>query len=223
MARLVRGDQEFSLEIHREGDSYAVYVSQWPRGGKLNEPFPSLRDAPYEIAKHRFDDILRVQHETGWLDMTRPGIPYSEELRPSVRPSLNKLEIHASRLIREELGITHMIPYSQLKNIRVEADIDYHVNSLLLKLRTYLLRDAKTHYYTQDLEVPASWWQQFKQECFPLSLIELFPVKMKKVSFQYEKYIHLCPHGDVDFGNDVHVKFLTHPGPSKTEQFLDSL
>jgi hypothetical protein len=52
--------------------------------------------------------------------------------------------------------------------------------------------------------------------------LEVFPVKMRNISFQYEKHTHLCPHGDVDFSNEVHFNFITHhEPPTQVEKFLD--
>jgi hypothetical protein len=146
MARLIRDGIEFSAEIRKEGWGFKVYFTEGPRDLKGEKHSPMKRRGTYDSARTIFDRLVDDRLAAGFVRMTVPGSPYTGDYTDSEsqRKGLDKLEVHAARLIQEELGIVHMLPYSVLKNMRVEADIDYHVNSLLVKLRTYLLRDAHT-------------------------------------------------------------------------------
>ncbi len=52
---------------------------------------------------------------------------------------------------------------------------------------------------TVDFEIPETWWDHFKQDCFPKWLLKYFPFKTKKLNMEvhstWNKYVtRVCPH-----------------------------
>ena len=89
---------------------------------------------------------------------------------------------------------------------------------LVLELTGWILRDKHEHelvYKSEEItiNVPLTWWDMLKQEHFPEGWLKRWPVKTvglsKKVHFQYEQQVRVCPHANVAWPDERHLHFLT--------------
>lgn len=90
-----------------------------------------------------------------------------------------------------------------------QSSLDWATRTLMVHMRSYLLRSPIVEKRTTYFEVPSTWWQHLKRDHFPAWLLRRFPVEMTKVPFEYETNLRVCPHSDTSFPADqAHIDFL---------------
>lgn len=118
-----------------------------------------------------------------------------------------------------EIAVQVQMPALTAANITVIME---NLEEGVCKIKTWVLR----HQYPVTpmseevvVEVPASVWDHFKAEYFPMWLRELFPAKYEKITnvVQWvEGPIYLCPHVNKRLDRD-HLQFLLRDGKAEGE------
>lgn len=84
-----------------------------------------------------------------------------------------------------------------------EYMVDYASNSFRIAMRNYMLQGVRGAEIFHN--VPATWWDHFKQQHFPRWALSRWPAK-------YTKLLHtsypLCPHGAYKWPHAKHIRFL---------------
>lgn len=113
-------------------------------------------------------------------------------------PTLNVGELMSYKrvVLRPMLIQENMVcSYAEFERMsQLEAEI---YKQLSYRLRAFLVK-----YSDHTEQVPTTWWHHFKQDCFPVWLLQKFPVKLRKVDG-----IRACPHL-WQGRNEPHVEFL---------------
>lgn len=113
------------------------------------------------------------------------------------------------RLRLEKVGVQHQFPGEMLTDLmRCDMSRDYLYNSVVMRLVTYVLSDTIVNEREEvTVDVPASWWQHLKRDCFKGRLLGWYlrrrPVKVKTlknlVSFERSR---LYPQADIQLPRD---------------------
>lgn len=84
------------------------------------------------------------------------------------------------------------------------------IGGIVAMLSAYVLRGPHTQGGVGSIQVPATWFQQLKQEKFPKWWLKRWPVVMKEIPYSFEQIINICPHSNVPFGSGgrQHFAFL---------------
>lgn len=95
-------------------------------------------------------------------------------------------------------------------NLRAQHFWDHTMQSVVLQFRSFLLKMSERGLDTVEFEIPATWWQMFKEAHFPRWMKHRFPVVFVTQEHKYEKYTRLCPHADIAWSDDCrpHVEFM---------------
>lgn len=130
------------------------------------------------------------------------------------RRSVNLLNktVKETLLLREPIEISSIIPGDfpfVRANMTIDRSYDLAARRAMVHLRAYLLKGTHQEMGTEYLKAPATWWQHFKESCFPAWLLERFPVEYTKRAFTYQKETRLCPHGNFAWGDNSHISFLS--------------
>lgn len=113
------------------------------------------------------------------LDWSKPDFPV-------VRKTLSK--IHATASVR--LG------RHAAESMKLEA-YEHLGDTVVTAFAEFLGKDSR-HEVERAFDFPASWWQHFKSQHFPLWLLDRFPVKMKRHAYVSHVTINrICPHDNV--------------------------
>lgn len=89
-------------------------------------------------------------------------------------------DVDIRRLEISKVNISKRVGSFALSTLRIDqrqdplGDVLYDMS---MKLVSEALRPRKAAEYTLRVYVPSSWWQHFKQTCFPVWLQNLFPVR----------------------------------------------
>ena len=89
-------------------------------------------------------------------------------------------EVNVRHLEISKVNISKRVGSFALSTLRVDQRKDPLVDVLYdmsMKLVSEALRPRRSAEYTTLVYVPSSWWQHFKQTCFPVWLQDLFPVR----------------------------------------------
>lgn len=89
-----------------------------------------------------------------------------------------------------------VIPQDVLRSCKVTVHdmADYAAEGLLLELEAFMYGERAQH--TLCVTVPSSWWQHFKEACFPAWLRKAFPVQHRQMR-QTVHAARLFPHAPV--------------------------
>ena len=81
------------------------------------------------------------------------------------------------------------IPKELLINcsLSVEEVVEHCCEKLVIELRKKLLAN-KVQQVEETVSYPASWWQHFKEQYFPVWLKKKFPVRKRKVVVRLERW-----------------------------------
>lgn len=120
-------------------------------------------------------------------------------------------ELGRLTLERLEIGARFQIQRAFFKTMELEEVADIASNSLRLELRGYLWSNT-IHRETERTAVPSTWWDFFKQSCFPDWLKRRMPVRTREITTE-TKFIHVCPHLEIASRNEerMHFEWLTPP------------
>lgn len=84
-------------------------------------------------------------------------------------------------------------------------------DSLAIRMRSYILGQEDHQRYSVSVDIPATWWQHFKQDHAPGWFVRRFPVKTKTVPRTVEfNHKMLFPKADVVPDHLGPVVFHTH-------------
>jgi hypothetical protein len=81
--------------------------------------------------------------------------------------------------------------------------IDHASNSFRVAMRNYMYQGAKG--VETFHQVPATWWDHFKQTHFPHWALDRWPVKYTRLC---QTTTTLCPHGADQWPHANHIRFL---------------
>ncbi len=108
--------------------------------------------------------------------------------------------------------------------LRLHTRLEHAMRAMVLDLTAWILRDNNKHEtgtktVTQTLTLPETWWDMLKQHPkFPRWFIKRYPPKVITKSFDFtvtfEKEVRVCPHGDVEFRDPLHMYYLAFETPS---------
>lgn len=85
------------------------------------------------------------------------------------------------------------------------------INELVYTFKTFLLTKQKSETTTETHNFPASWWEHFKEDRFPLWLLKYFPVKYIKITTTtIHKKTFICPHDNLAWNHQdvVHIMWM---------------
>lgn len=93
-------------------------------------------------------------------------------------------------LERETAGSMYVMPLELVEDMVQCGDFDqlriYTINAmqeLAIQIRKFIWKERLG---TEELEIPATWWDHFKEEHFPDWLLERFPPKYVKFSYKFD-------------------------------------
>lgn len=92
-----------------------------------------------------------------------------------------KLELRkfSTRKVVSGLELAHLAQHDPQISVRLCEWAD----ELILQLWTYIgTQEIGEVTHSQSTEVPANWWECFKNELFPMWLLARFPVKTKSIT-----------------------------------------
>lgn len=115
---------------------------------------------------------------------------------------------------REWFKTTSIIPELQrltMRGMQFHSYVDAIARNMILELEAHIdLTLAEI--VKLEVRVPSTWWQHFKEQCFPSWLVKRFPVDYTVKASQELRRYNACPHSPIkcdDFnGNVAHLKFL---------------
>lgn len=97
----------------------------------------------------------------------------------------------------------HRTPIGSYLNgsFRLRVVVNHMTATIIHHLTTNVLGKEDKHEH-----VPTTWWQHFKQQCFPEYLLRRYPVKTRKIV----TILKICPHIDIDYdkGKMKHLRFF---------------
>lgn len=74
---------------------------------------------------------------------------------------------------------------------RSEINVENNMLGMVIAMRTYILGQHNYQEYTVKHQIPANWWECFKEEHMPKWFIKRYPVKKKyikqTVTFDHKK------------------------------------
>lgn len=93
-------------------------------------------------------------------------------------------------LQRETVGSMYVIPMELVEEMAGVGNFDQlrvymldMANQLAIQVRKYIWKE---HLGTEEIEIPNTWWDHFKQDYFPEWLLERFPVKYIKFKYEFD-------------------------------------
>lgn len=102
---------------------------------------------------------------------------------------------HQVFLDRVSVCARKMIPGLELYklNFRVETDMDYIADAMVVSLFTYMAGIGKERVEVHE-EWPANWWEALKERWFPAWALRRWPVQKKSIHISKAVYHAVCPH-----------------------------
>lgn len=94
-------------------------------------------------------------------------------------------------------GCVKVIPEGILQSLKAEVSECFAsgMREMALKLTAKMLADQEVSYAERTEEVPADWWQHFRQRWFPVWWLKQYPVKTKPIAVQVRTNVYrCCPH-----------------------------
>lgn len=112
-----------------------------------------------------------------------------------------------------EINSNIRIPLSRLK-LDGYLDAQSYGNDMIMYLTANIYAETLP---SHTILVPSSWWQHFKQECFPSWLCKYFPVQTKKIvvssKAMYPEYEPPYPDMKTVFVHEIGSSKYTDPRP----------
>jgi hypothetical protein len=108
------------------------------------------------------------------------------------------------------------IPSDVIANLTIEQIVDFETKALKTFFRTFIAGREVRKEIVKQVIVYHSWWEHFKEACFPVFLKRYFPVRFHDEPIIIRHY-HLCPHTGMDFKSHdsiEHFRFLEGVEPS---------
>jgi hypothetical protein len=102
------------------------------------------------------------------------------------------------------------IPPDVIANLTVEQIVDFETRAVKTFFRTFIMGREVREKVISWVIIYHSWWQHFKEACFPKFLKRFFPVQFYRQPV-VTKHFHLCPHTGLDFKSHdsiEHFRFL---------------
>lgn len=89
--------------------------------------------------------------------------------------------------------------------------VEHGADQLILGLKTYCVT---ADHFKDPLVVKrwASWWDHFKADVFPAWALKLWPPRQEDELFLRPYDIRVCPHHDVKWPKNEHIRFLMRDG-----------
>lgn len=78
------------------------------------------------------------------------------------------------------LGMSRHFGFTSIDSVKTQIDV--FSNHFVAQVKASVFGNAETVSDSLDIQVPASWFQQLKQDCFPKWLLHIFPVRHKTIS-----------------------------------------
>jgi len=95
-------------------------------------------------------------------------------------------------------------------NLTIEQIVDFETRVVKTFFRTFMPGRQIREEVRGSVTIYHSWWEHFKEICFPVFLKRFFPVRFHDEPIIIRHY-HLCPHTGMDFKSHdsiEHFKFL---------------
>lgn len=114
-------------------------------------------------------------------------------------------------LEKVRLGLRQVMSDELLADMEASAIPDYLAAGTIFAFQTYLMGNT-VHTERETYQHPATWWQGFKEACFPDWLKGHYPVRYTEVVIM-TKFTHVCPHLNIATREDerFHLQWLTPP------------
>ena len=94
-----------------------------------------------------------------------------------------------------------------LEDLEVDTGFAYLTDTLVAAVKMAIFGRNIQDTVIETFEYPASWWQVFKQQYFPVFLKKKFPIRMISKNVVMQHY-HVCPHLNIE-PQKKHVKFVS--------------
>jgi hypothetical protein len=112
-------------------------------------------------------------------------------------------------IFRMPVGVRKILDDVPFVKGSLEVETERALEGLILKLRAYVLADKPIALPLMVRE-PASWWQHFKRDQFPVAWLRRWPVEYVDTQLHLPYQVFVCPHATIAWPgeNCEHIKFL---------------
>lgn len=127
------------------------------------------------------------------------------------------------RLALERWRVQGQVDLECMRDARLSR-LEYNplVDALVGCMETSLLASEKRIHWESRFEVPADWWQHFKQRWFPAWALERWPVRMTVLGNSFSAAARICPHVRVE-ELGPHARWLAEDPAARLEALVSRL
>lgn len=83
----------------------------------------------------------------------------------------------------------------EVSDFAVDTQYNVETDAIMYRVRRFLMQYSDVKSYVENVTVPWTWVDAFKEKHFPRWLKKIFPVEYKKIATLYTVTVHhMCPH-----------------------------
>ncbi len=127
-------------------------------------------------------------------------------------------DVKSQKIVMEKL---HLAFYQMLPDCpAIDANMKFRILELaaggvVLAVQSWILdgHKADVRVERRSVEYPDGWWEFFKQDYAPGWFLRRWPVKMKKITYDWSEHHHfVCPHVAVKADSDHFIWMASMSG-----------